>query len=92
MTGPYHIICSLKEVLKNHKEFKEAVLINKKKLMKYLMRTIISLSPYIAFDFYLSGDSTGCGWINSYIGISSKFKKYYDSKRFDQRFSRLRIQ
>ena len=41
MTGPYHIICSLKEVLKNHKEFKEAVLINKKKFLKKFSNQLI---------------------------------------------------
>ena len=30
MTGPYHAICSLNDVLKNHNSFKHAVLINKK--------------------------------------------------------------
>ena len=32
MTGPYHTICSLLNVLKNHREFRKSVMINKKKL------------------------------------------------------------
>ena len=55
-----------------------------------MMITIISLSSHIAHASYHSGDSTGDCYSNSYVGISLKFKKYYDSKRFDQRFSRLR--
>ena len=34
MTGPYHAICSLNDVLKNHSDFKYAVLMNKKFFMK----------------------------------------------------------
>ena len=30
MTGPYHSICSLYDVLKNYNDFKYAVTINKK--------------------------------------------------------------
>ena len=41
MTGPYHTICSLKEVLKNHRDLKKAVLINKKKYLKKLSNKII---------------------------------------------------
>ena len=41
MTGPYHTICSLKEVLKNHKDLKKAVLINKKKFLRKFSNEII---------------------------------------------------
>ena len=34
MTGPYHSICSLYEVLKNYNDFKYAVIINKKVFLK----------------------------------------------------------
>ena len=34
MTGPYHAICSLYEVLKRHDKFMETVLINKKKFLE----------------------------------------------------------
>ena len=34
MTGPYHIIYSLYEILKNYSDFRYSVLINKKKFLK----------------------------------------------------------
>ena len=34
MTGPYHSILSLYNVLKNYKKFKQAILNNKKKFLK----------------------------------------------------------
>ena len=34
MTGPYHTICSLYEVLKKHDDFKYSVVVNKKKFIK----------------------------------------------------------
>ncbi len=44
MTGPYHSICSLNDVLKNHSDFKYAVVANKrfflKKMQRYLSYSI----------------------------------------------------
>jgi 2-aminoethylphosphonate-pyruvate transaminase len=44
MTGPYHSICSLNDVLKNHSDFKYAVVANKrfflKKMQHYLSYSI----------------------------------------------------
>ena len=40
MTGPYHSICSLYEVLKNHERYKSSVAINKERFIK-------KFSPYI---------------------------------------------
>ena len=44
MTGPYHAICSLNDVLKNYNDFKYAVIVNKKmflkKMRKYLTYNI----------------------------------------------------
>lgn len=44
MTGPYHAICSLYDVLKNYNKFKHAVVVNKKyflmKMEKYLVYPI----------------------------------------------------
>ena len=45
MTGPYHTIYSLFEVLKNYNEFKNTVFVNKKKFIKK-MKNYLSL-PYI---------------------------------------------
>ncbi len=41
MTGPYHTICSLYEVLKNHENLKQSVFINKKKFLKKFNQHII---------------------------------------------------
>jgi len=50
MTGPYHAICSLNEVLKNYSDFKYAVVINKKiflkKMQQYLFHKIDD-QPYL---------------------------------------------
>ena len=44
MTGPYHTICSLNDVLKNYSDFKYAVVANKKfflkKMQHYLSHSI----------------------------------------------------
>ena len=38
MTGPYHAICSLNDVLKNYSDFKYAVVVNKKFFLKKMER------------------------------------------------------
>ncbi len=41
MTGPYHSICSLFEVLKNHSDFKYAVVTNKKFFLKKMQQHLL---------------------------------------------------
>ena len=41
MTGPYHAICSLDEILKNYKNFSFSVKINKKKIYSKYERVFI---------------------------------------------------
>ena len=38
MTGPYHAICSLNDVLKNYNDFKYAVIVNKKMFLKKMRK------------------------------------------------------
>ena len=40
MTGPYHTICSLYEVLKNHENLKQSVFINKINFLKNLINIL----------------------------------------------------
>ena len=50
MTGPYHTICSLFEVLKNHENLKQSVFINKSKFIKKFNKHVIypnSIQPNI---------------------------------------------
>lgn len=46
MTGPYHAICSLINVLKNHKKFKQSVIINKKKIMRKMIKNLVFKKKY----------------------------------------------
>lgn len=46
MTGPYHSICSLYYVLKNHDSFKEAVLENKKRFLSMASEWLIHPAKY----------------------------------------------
>ena len=41
MTGPYHAICSLNDVLKNYNDFKYAVKINKKFFLKKMQNYLV---------------------------------------------------
>ncbi len=41
MTGPYHTICSLYEVLKRHDDFKQSVFVNKKKFLRKFSNYIV---------------------------------------------------
>ena len=43
MTGPYHAICSLNEVLSNYDDFKYAVLVNKKYFRKDERQSVVPL-------------------------------------------------
>ena len=50
MTGPYHAICSLHDVLKNYNDFKYAVVANKKNFLKKMQQYLshkIEDQPYI---------------------------------------------
>ena len=50
MTGPYHAICSLNDVLKNYSDFKYAVVINKKFFLKKMEQHLfhkIEEQPYL---------------------------------------------
>ena len=64
MTGPYHTICSLLNVLKNHREFRKSVMINKKKIMRDMAKNLVFEKKYKTFI---------CTQINK--KISSKNKK-----------------
>jgi len=46
MTGPYHAICSLVNVLQNHHKFKQSVIINKNKIMKSMSKNIVFNKKY----------------------------------------------
>lgn len=41
MTGPYHAICSLKDVLTKHEDFKYSVKVNKIKIMKKMKKNLV---------------------------------------------------
>jgi len=41
MTGPYHAICSLNDVLKNYNDFKYAVTVNKKLFLEKMQRYLV---------------------------------------------------
>ena len=41
MTGPYHSILSLYDVLKKHNQFKYSVIVNKKRILKLMGENII---------------------------------------------------
>ena len=46
MTGPYHAICSLVNVLQNHHKFKQSVIINKNKIMKSMSKNLVFKREY----------------------------------------------
>ena len=46
MTGPYHAICSLVNVLQNHHKFKQSVIINKNKIMKNMSKNLVFKKKY----------------------------------------------
>ncbi len=46
MTGPYHAICSLVNVLLNHHKFKQSVIINKNKIMKKMSKNLVFKKKY----------------------------------------------
>jgi len=46
MTGPYHSICSLLNVLKNYSKFRKSVVINKKKIMKNMSKNLVFDKKY----------------------------------------------
>ena len=46
MTGPYHAICSLVNVLKNHNKFKQSVIINKNKILKEMSKHLVLKKKY----------------------------------------------
>ena len=45
MTGPYHAICSLDEILKNYKNFSFSVKINKKKFIRNMKEYLLYPKP-----------------------------------------------
>ena len=46
MTGPYHTICSLYEVLKKHNDFRYSVVINKKKFLEKFKNFLINTNDH----------------------------------------------
>ena len=46
MTGPYHSICSLLHVLKDHENFKEAVIDNKKRFLNMASDYLVQPEKY----------------------------------------------
>ena len=46
MTGPYHAICSLNEVLPSYNDFKYAVVVNKKYFLKKMNNYLLYLMSH----------------------------------------------
>ena len=71
MTGPYHTICSLNDVLKNYSDFKYAVVANKKFFLK-------KMQHYLAHS--ISEQPTLCTLINKKIIKKDKKTILYQSR------------
>lgn len=71
MTGPYHPICSLYEVLKNYNDFKYAVTINKKVFLK-------KMSQYLNYE--LDQQPNLCTLVNKKIIQKDKKTILYQSR------------
>ena len=71
MTGPYHAICSLYDVLKNYNDFKYAVTINKKIFLK-------KMKDYLAYN--IDEQPNLCTYIKKKITKKSKNVILYQSR------------
>ncbi|MAH97795.1 MAG: hypothetical protein CMA12_00390 [Euryarchaeota archaeon] len=71
MTGPYHAICSLNDVLKNYNDFKYAVIANKKYFLK-------KMQPYLTHG--INEQPNLCTLINKKIFKKNKNVVLYQSR------------
>ncbi len=71
MTGPYHSICSLYEVLKNHNKIKKSVIKNKKIFIKKMKKWII---------FERENQPLLCTYVNKKIKKNSKNVILYEPR------------
>ena len=71
MTGPYHSICSLYDVLKNYNDFKYAVTINKKIFLK-------KMKEYLEYN--ISEQPNLCTYVNKKVIKKSKNVILYQSR------------